>query len=405
MDKKIYGFVYLIWNMINGKKYVGQTTKTVKKRFNQHACLNKYPIGMAIYKYGRKKFRYGIIKTCYSKEELNYWEKFYIAALRSKCPTGYNRTDGGEGTSGNFCTDETRKKKSAAVMGEKNPFWGKHHTEESRKIISKSRIGNKSWTGRHYTAKENAKISASKRGETPYKNLLAEMDKRNLSYNALAKLLTLNHETVSSKMRGEQNFTEHQIDKLVEIFGLPAEYLIQRTDGLSAITSRDELGAKSSAAQRLYSPYKNLLCEMDKQQMSYTRLAKLLDSSRKRVSNKMRGIHGFTEADWKKLSEIFNLPAEYLMVREDGLSSITSKAAWNTKLSIAHRADSPYKNLLYEMDKQQMTYSTLAQLLSLCHQSVSLKMLGKRNFTARDVEKLVEIFGKPADYLMARDDA
>lgn len=33
----MYGVMYLIWNMVNGKKYVGQTVKTVKERFKQHA--------------------------------------------------------------------------------------------------------------------------------------------------------------------------------------------------------------------------------------------------------------------------------------------------------------------------------------------------------------------------------
>ena len=54
---KIYGVVYLILNMLNGKKYVGQTTKTVEERFRQHKRCKKGLIGKAIRKYGKEKFR------------------------------------------------------------------------------------------------------------------------------------------------------------------------------------------------------------------------------------------------------------------------------------------------------------------------------------------------------------
>ncbi|MBR3051000.1 MAG: GIY-YIG nuclease family protein, partial [Selenomonadaceae bacterium] len=59
---KVFGVVYLIWNIVNGKKYVGQT---VKARFNEHARQNGI-IGRAIRKYGKKNFRYGIVKSCAS---------------------------------------------------------------------------------------------------------------------------------------------------------------------------------------------------------------------------------------------------------------------------------------------------------------------------------------------------
>ncbi len=41
---------------------------------------------------------------------------------------------------------------------------------------------------------------------------------------------------------------------------------------------------------------------------------------------------------------------------------------------------------------------------SLSLMSVSLTMREKYNFTVKDIAKLVEIFGKPAEYLMQRDD-
>jgi len=46
-------------------------------------------------------------------------------------------------------SDETKAKISKALIGEKNPMWGKHHSEEIRKKISESRQGtnNPNWKG------------------------------------------------------------------------------------------------------------------------------------------------------------------------------------------------------------------------------------------------------------------
>ena len=150
---KAFGIVYLIWCKVTGKKYVGQTTRTLEERFSEHCCANSY-IGKAIRKYGRKNFICGIIKICTSKDELDACEIFHISALRSKVPYGYNLTDGGEGTSG------------VNREGENNPNYGKQCTPEIC-----------------------MKIGASRHANSPYKNLIAEMNKWQLTYKALSGLL------------------------------------------------------------------------------------------------------------------------------------------------------------------------------------------------------------------------
>ncbi|MBE8949915.1 MAG: GIY-YIG nuclease family protein [Quinella sp. 3Q1] len=194
---KVFGVVYLIWNIVNGKKYVGQTVKTVKARFNEHARQNGI-IGRAIRKYGKKNFRYGIVKSCASKADMDYWEKYFIATLKIKKPNGYNQTDGGEGIVG--CTDEIRAKISA-----------------KRKGVKKS-------------PEHRLNIALSLRGMTPYKNLLNEIEKRHLKYFEVAELLGLSASNFRNKMCGRYHFTDKDIDKLVEFFGLPAEYLMARDD-------------------------------------------------------------------------------------------------------------------------------------------------------------------------------
>lgn len=56
---EVYGVVYLIVNMVNGKRYVGQAIQPLAKRFNAHAYADSL-IGKAIRKYGKENFHCGV---------------------------------------------------------------------------------------------------------------------------------------------------------------------------------------------------------------------------------------------------------------------------------------------------------------------------------------------------------
>ena len=305
-----YGVIYLLLNTINGKMYVGQTTN-LKKRITAHKCGDQY-VDRAIKKYGWKNFRCGVIKNCASKAEMDTWEKFFIILLNTKAPNGYNLTDGGEGIVGLERTPEHNAKISAALTGK--PLSPKHcaHISAGRTGISLSpehctHIGD-ALRGVPKTPEHCAHISAGQRYDSPYKNLIAEMEKRHLTYTALAIIVGLPQQTISEKMRGKQNFTMRQIDKLVEFFGLPAEYLLARDDGLPTTISKLHK-----------TPYKNLLIEMEKHNLNYKALAKMLGFSKQNFSAKMRGKQNFTAKDKAKLVEIFNKPIEYLLYKEEFL--------------------------------------------------------------------------------------
>lgn len=298
----IYGVIYFLLNTINGKMYVGQTTN-LKKRINEHKRGDQY-VDRAIKKYGWTNFRCRVIKKCASKAEMDTWEKFFIILLNTKRPNGYNLTDGGEGTTGQIHSSETRVKMSLKHKG--IPFSAEHCAN-----ISASRKGKK------FSPKHCTNISATHRSNSPFKNLIAEIDKQNFSYKRLAKLLGLSDTALSRKMRGIYNFSESQITKLVEIFGKPSEYLMTHSSRLLVATSEKERRAKLSLANRHNSKFKILIAEMDNRQLSYTDLAKLMDLSRQTVSDKMIGRRNFTERDKAKLVEIFNKPIEYLLYKEE----------------------------------------------------------------------------------------
>lgn len=104
--------VYKITNLINGKVYVGQTTRTIKERLNEHKRSTS-PIGKAIRKYGIENFKSELIATCNSLSELNECEIFWIEELDCKVPNGYNVNSGGSSFYSSQCG------KNAILMNER----------------------------------------------------------------------------------------------------------------------------------------------------------------------------------------------------------------------------------------------------------------------------------------------
>ena len=102
---------------------------------------------------------------------------------------------------------------------------GKKRTPEQCANISAAHKGKK--RGPH-SPEHCAKISASRQKNSPFKNLVAELTMRQMSYTSLAGLMGLASATISHKMIGRKNFTDDDKKKLAEIFDKPIEYLFSR---------------------------------------------------------------------------------------------------------------------------------------------------------------------------------
>ena len=70
-----YGFIYITTNLINNKKYIGQK---IYKYDWKYYLGSGIALNSAIKKYGRKNFERKIIENCYSSEELDIREKYWI---------------------------------------------------------------------------------------------------------------------------------------------------------------------------------------------------------------------------------------------------------------------------------------------------------------------------------------
>ena len=85
-----------------------------------------------------------MLKEHLSEVDAFLWEMHYIKEIgRLDLGTGplLNQTDGGDGAAGHRQTPEAKEKQSKAMMGEKNPFFGKTHTPEAKEKQSKAMTG------------------------------------------------------------------------------------------------------------------------------------------------------------------------------------------------------------------------------------------------------------------------
>ena len=166
------GYIYILTSP-SGKSYIGQTTRPIQKRLEEHRTgksVDCRAIYNAIQFYGWDAF---VIDWYYCPDEdLNNHEELMIEVLETLAPDGYNLKGGGAngkhseetkqkmseaqkgekshmfGKTGekhhNFGSkhsEETIQRMSEAHLGEKHPMWGKHHSEETMQKQSEAQLG------------------------------------------------------------------------------------------------------------------------------------------------------------------------------------------------------------------------------------------------------------------------
>ncbi len=145
--------IYMTTNLINGKKYIGRDSKN-----NPNYIGSGHTLLKAIKKYGKQNFKKEILEECKTFEELEqrevYWLNYYDAGRSEEFYNMHNHSSGGSlGMNisdetkeklrrfnlGKQLSTETRERMSISRTGEKNHFFGKSHSEESRKKIRDAR--------------------------------------------------------------------------------------------------------------------------------------------------------------------------------------------------------------------------------------------------------------------------
>jgi len=163
-------YIYQITNTINGKIYIGKTTRTIEERFQGHIYdanrQRRTYLHRAIRKYGTDAFTITELESGFDSEDaLNEAEIRYISELNPH----YNMTAGGDGKSGFTFTqsEEARKKISDAHKGRKlseehkrkigEAFKGRKQSEETKRKISET------LKGRKFSEETKRKMSEAKK--------------------------------------------------------------------------------------------------------------------------------------------------------------------------------------------------------------------------------------------------
>ena len=175
--------IYKITNNLNGKVYVGQTTRSLKARWDQHCRPSSgslTAIKSAITKYGKQNFKIQPLEIAETIQQLEELEIYYIKYFNSMAPKGYNILAGGNVSNG--ITLEVRQKMSKSQTGKKR----------SAESIRKQAV---SRTGQRLSQETRDKISISNKGQVRSPEIRANISKSHMGLISPKKGIPLSDET------------------------------------------------------------------------------------------------------------------------------------------------------------------------------------------------------------------
>jgi len=134
--------IYCITNLVNGKKYFGQSIN-LKDRFSDYRTgqFHNDHLRNSVNKYGWENFTLKPFIYC-AEEYLNVMEKYFIKKYKTMKPKlGYNKREGGEG--GGRHSEESKRKNSETKLEyyktHDAPCKGRKYTEEQINDLIKNR--------------------------------------------------------------------------------------------------------------------------------------------------------------------------------------------------------------------------------------------------------------------------
>lgn len=163
--------IYLIANLCNGKKYVGQSWNIERRWYAHKNKEDNNHLKKSFSKYGIDKFSFKILKEFEENENtqryLDIFEDIYILVFDTMDPEfGYNKKRGG---SKGKHTDETKEKIRQSNIGIN---LGRKHTNETREKMRQSGINKH--LGRRLSPETKEKIRLAHIGCKLGKKLSAE---------------------------------------------------------------------------------------------------------------------------------------------------------------------------------------------------------------------------------------
>jgi group I intron endonuclease len=135
----IAGHVYLITNLVNGRKYVGCTKNSIEHRWKKHlreAKKGTRALCRAIRRYGAEQFKLECLEVVVGGHgDLMAAEIRHIGLQNSVAPRGYNLTRGGDSV--DFTVPEVRERHLQAVRRlAADPKWRANNAANAKKLAA-----------------------------------------------------------------------------------------------------------------------------------------------------------------------------------------------------------------------------------------------------------------------------
>jgi group I intron endonuclease len=202
------GFIYCI-SSPNGKKYIGQTTRSCVKRFNEHCKLSKSCIILesAIKKYGKNNMTFEVLLEV-NNSLLDYYEKSFINLFSTLEPYGYNiRSGGNNGIHSIISRERMRQSK----IGDKNHNYGKSRSDATKLAISNSKRGiNHHFYGKSLSIEHKLELSKSHKKTHKELPMYVVYIKERPKYYQSSGYAVLNHPTLKNMYFTSKKLTDEE---------------------------------------------------------------------------------------------------------------------------------------------------------------------------------------------------
>lgn len=265
---KMYYFVYKVTNTINNKYYIGKhTTDSIDDGY----MGSGKSILAAICKYGIHNFHRIILEYYNTEEDAYIGEAKYVTKEVVSDPQSYNMAEGGKGyKKGRKLSYPEIEKLRERMRGSLNPFAGKSHTEETKRLISETKKAQK--IGRPHTEEFKVKLrKAARRGKDHHMYGKHQPDwvKDRIRAAVAGKPLSSEHKRKLSLSHTGKKVSEATKQKLREYNN---KKVIQYTKDDVMVAVHDSIwdAARSISDGRksVHSGISNCLCDPDKYKSS-----------------------------------------------------------------------------------------------------------------------------------------
>lgn len=215
-------YIYCYTNLINNKKYVGQTNNLERRKKQHiqdsihchkgHEISYNLPFHAAIRKYGIENFSFEILQTIDTEDwsVVNRLETQHIQEQQSLAPKGYNLTAGGEAAQGLNKTKLSDEEVQAIINALKNKEYIPDIAEKFH--LSRSYISDINNGRCLKQLNETYPLQQNRITNDEYYQIIDLIKNTNFSLREIARYMNRNRDTIEKINKGQQKIVRALYD-------------------------------------------------------------------------------------------------------------------------------------------------------------------------------------------------